>query len=213
MKKDRWDIYKIQGGGKKQKAGYYSAFHRNFRGYYEYTEVDGNGKKHIRRIYPGIYYSPDLNARQVAMYKIMYWLLFLLSGALYLYAATRMTIGNTSWVVSIPQLGQGLGYIWAGISLVNYVFAPLKRTKHEHFTTHNYILMASIGTMGFGLLSAAALAGYCQFVSGFTALDGWSLAGYVLSAGVMLWLNRMEHNVTFTETQSKEKIPDDAVEL
>lgn len=213
MKKDRWDIYKIQGGEKKRRASFYSAFHRNFRGYFEYTEVDEKGKKHIRRIYPGIYYSPDLNARQRAMYKIMYWLLFLLSAALYLYAATRMTPGNTSWLVSIPQLGQGLGHVWAGISLVNYVFAPINRTKHEHFTTHNYILMSSIGTMAFGLLSAALLTGYCICNGSFDALNSLSLAGYVLSAAVMFWLNRMEHNVTFTETQSKEKIPDDAVEL
>ena len=159
-------------------APFLSAYHHNFKGYYEYTEESGNGKKTIKRVYAGIYYSPNLSKNCQTAYKILYWTIYLLSIGVIGFFSTRLVGGNTVWYVVTAQFGVGMGHVWLAIGLVNYVFAAEKRTKAEMKSTRDYILMASLFTAGCFALLTATMTLYCLLHQTFSLVYGACLLGH-----------------------------------
>jgi len=136
----KMDIYQLKRKKAKGIGGAYSTYHRYFGGYCEYVETDKNGKKRIKRIYTGNYYSPNLTETQCVLYKLVYWFVFLASVVSYLYSATTCVYKCIDIPITVMQLLIGLGHVWLGVGLVHYSFAEKKRTKAEMTMSRQYIL-------------------------------------------------------------------------
>jgi len=209
----KMDIYQLKRKKAKGIGGAYSTYHRYFGGYCEYVETDKNGKKRIKRIYTGNYYSPNLTETQCVLYKLVYWFVFLASVVSYLYSATTCVYKCIDIPITVMQLLIGLGHVWLGVGLVHYSFAEKKRTKAEMTMSRQYILWSSLLTGSAFLLSAILIAVMCIWQKFCSRTELFCMFGYAAGAVLMGVLNRIEHKVTYLEIPSLETKPDDAVFL
>lgn len=185
-----------------------NAYHRYFEGYSEYETLDSRGKTVIRRVYEGTVYSQNLDRKQRVKLHVLLGVLWLAGAAVFALAATRPVPANMLWYSVLPQFAV-LGFlVWALTALVNYYMAPEKMTVADYNTGSRRLVKSSLAAL-IAMLLCAAVYLICAFAFEECILLHLLCAALCgVSALLMLLVNRLESNVTYTEEKSGEKVPE-----
>lgn len=135
---------------------------RSYRRYfqdYTYQEVTGkNGKVKMVRVYTGAYYTPALSRRGQVVRKFLYTGLWLVCGGALVLAAD-CEIGRDFLQRGALIYGlTGLALLWMLNGLINYLFAPMRRTAGEwRSSTESLKVSTAAGGLAFLLCAGANL--------------------------------------------------------
>ena len=201
-------------GGMPQSASFHSrGYHRYFEGYSEQTFTDARGKKHIKRVYTGVYHRAQISDAKLSWTKRTYFLLLILSALVCLFAVSRPSGSNACWYVAVFAALSVLGFLWLLYALVCYA------TAGRDMTAEDFRSVAS-------LKNAARFKGVCEGLTGIATL-GYLIAGLVtgtqvsvaeellclglslVSAVLTLLIPYLEKQISYTSFLSKEQpLPD-----
>lgn len=184
------------------------AYHKFFEGYSEYSETDAHGRKVIRRVYTGQWYSADQQPGLQVAYRICYAALFALSLILFLRAASLDAPGNLCWYPTVPVVAAVFCYLWQ-LRALCYYLPTGKRTVYHHRTSSLGLQHSAIA-LSICMGSAALLHGL------FLMLDSTDRPGvervclflFLASGAVQLLLWQAERQVPYQISQSTEQVPD-----
>lgn len=188
------------------------AYHRFFEGYTEYREINEKGKPVIRRVYTGLYYTPEQSRAQQIIYRIFYFLLLLLFSALFLTATTANLASNLVWYPTVPIVAAVLVSLWLLCAFCRYL--PIKaRTAYEYRSSSQSLQNASLGLAGC-MGCAALLHGLFLLLHHESASQGELFCiGCLLGAmAVMLILHFMERRLRYTTYPSTAQVPEESVD-
>ena len=115
---------------------YNNSYERTFEDFVEDKVPNKNNKgKHIERKYVGFYYCQELNKRKRNLTKGTYVILYLLSGFLIFFAASRRIPFNQSWYGGVLAGIDLLLMLSILIPLIFYIIAPERMTIYEYKST------------------------------------------------------------------------------
>lgn len=188
------EMIRETGGAPKPASFHRGIYHREMEGYTETTWRDAKGRPHIRRVYTGHYYVPDLSRRRLTMRKFLYVLLAVISAVLFGWGATREIAANTVPLTAFLQVLSVLVYLWLAYLVLFYGLTSGRMTIGDYNTIHKPLVIASllqtillwstaISTLVVSLLSSVqstGLLGLCcvsELISGFLMMSVFWLEG------------------------------------
>ena len=184
-----------------------NAYHRYFEGYAEYETLDSRGKTVIKRVYEGTVYSPELDKKGKTTLRLLLSALWLVSGAVFVLAATREAPANMLWISALLQFAALGCFVWMLTALVNVWMSPEKMTEADYKTGSCRLISSALAALVVMLLCALTYL-ICAFVFEEYILVHLLCAGLCsISALLMLLANRLESNVTYREEKSGDHIP------
>lgn len=187
-----------------------SGFDAYFQGYTVAQVKKKNGKYRTVRIYTAPYRVHDMTDAEWVRQKIAVGVLTAFAVACYLWAALERIPSNT---VSYVALAGGLSaacLLFVTAYALSYLFNKRQMTIYECTNTSKALLRWTL------------LAGICLTITGAADLlylilnRGqdlpavlWSMARYLLSAGAVILLNRMEDKTFYTQEENETMLPFD----
>ena len=193
-----------------QRDKHSAAFRRHFRDYVEFTEVDEEGRSHIRRVYQGMWYIPSLSLKERRREQLWLVLLYLLGLGLFLAASLYTVPANRLWFLGVAQFFGIAAAAYTLTGLYNYLTAGEKLTETDHSSGPMRVRRGLVA-MAAALLLCAALYVSCifqykPFTRPLLLCAGLSL----LSALALFAANRLDSRIVYTRQRSTEEAPDDA---
>lgn len=187
-----------------------SGFDAYFQGYTVAQVKKKNGKYRTVRIYTDPYRVHDMTDEEWVRQKIAVGVLTVLAVAFYLWAALERIPSNT---VSYVALAGGLSaacLLFVAAYAVTYLCNKRQMTIYECTNTSKALLRWTL------------LAGICLVITGVADLlylilnRGqdllgvlWSMVRYLLSAGSVILLHRMENKTFYTQEENETMLPFD----
>lgn len=176
---------------------------RHFDGYTQYETLEADGKTVLHNVYTGVYYTPELEKKEIVQHRITYALLILAGLALILFSSTRVITANTRAFNGIPQGFTFMAFGCSAYGLINDLIVPKRRTIGDYRSSSLFLkyggLVASITTALSALITLIyLLIGVNKIGLHVVALLGELAAS---AAGFLIW--KIESKVKYTETVSK----------
>ena len=196
------------------KTNHSGAYHRFFEGYSEAYVTDAKGRRTIARVYTGTYYRLDAEDHQWKLRKLQYALLLAAAIVLFIAAAAQPVAFNRSWYGGVGEAVSVFLFILSFIAVVNYAAAPREMIVRQYRKSSENLIRYALPAAVCLLLCAVLALVHLLFVSSAdTGVTILSAVGFALSGLSMLVLYRMESLASYTRTKSKEKAPEDSVEI
>lgn len=181
------------------------SYRRFFEGYIEEYVLKESGKgTKLVRTYTGVYYVPDQKARKWGVTKLLYFCLFALATALFIFAATRdiqLTVFGVPYMLAIlPQPVCVIFLLWCLVAFVNLLMAPPKMTIGEYRRSSESL---RTGTKCYALALALAAVGqlgqlfFCRSDCVTTVL--FCVQALLLAAVLIFAIYRMEVQQVYHE--------------
>lgn len=192
-----------------KKKRHSSAYHRYFEGYAERECYDEKGKRHIERVYVGNYYRRAVSDGQHKALKAQYAVMYLLSLAVFLFAGTRDTQLNTARYVYIPVILSLVAMLCLLVTIVFNLIAPREMVIRAYRDSSEKLIYTSISTAVLQIVNALATIFGMFYVPGQVGLDQClSIAGFLISAGILLWLWQTERCLEYEELPPRNTRPE-----
>lgn len=184
------------------------AYHRYFEDFAEKKYNDAKGRPRIERIYVGSYYRRNTSDQKHRVFKLVYAAMYILSLVAFLYAGSRDAQANLTIYAVLPITLSLISMICLFIPLFYSVTAPREmmirvyRISSERLTAFSLLaaalmaLNAVIAVMSVFLIPGAAVCGQYQ-----------SIAGFLVSALILLSLWRMEKQMDYEELPPRNERP------
>ena len=193
-----------------QRDRHSAAFRRHFRDYVEFTEVDEDGRSHVKRVYQGMWHIPSLPLPERRREQLWLALLFAVGMALFLTAALRAVPANRLWFLAVAQFLVIASAAYTLTGLYNYLTAGEKLTEADYNSGPIRVRTGSAATAGALLLCAALYISSVFSYRPFAAPQLFCAGLCLLSALALFALNRLDSRVAYTKQRSTEEAPDDA---
>ena len=133
-------------------------YHDHFRGYTEVRTVDEHGHAVIERYYTSPWTVSDLSEKNYWMVRILFALLTLGSGALYIYAMSQDIPANKHWAVAIPGLPFIIFLILLIVRVGIFIAAPRKMTLWDFESSSKKLRRMALIAASVEALTGIALA-------------------------------------------------------
>ena len=198
---------------KQKKAGisHSKAYHRFFEGYSEIKVPKPDGKGYsIQRIYTGNYYRPDLSVNKRVLLRVLYIMLFLCMGYLFVSSAVLPLASNSTWYVVITQVVSIPFLFWILLSFFWYVPARQDLTLDEYRSSSLALKRAALGSAaGLGLAVVASLVFLFLNSSASPAAELFCAARYLVGGLLALAMYFVEKKVNYLIIPSGNTLPVD----
>lgn len=184
---------------------------RRYRRFYEgYTEVmvpkEGGGYR-TDMVYTDPYYRADVSEQGWRMLKLFYWLLMLLSAAIWGVMALTESGANRTLYVYIPEVVTLLAFLMMLRYLIERSFAPHKLIIREYRVAVKNVRLMCLILMGAQLLTAAMVLLHVVislFTGSFDPQDLLQIAGLLCSALCIFVIYRKDKSISY-QTLPNEK--------
>lgn len=198
---------------KSARSDYSASFRRQFKDYVEFSEYDERGRKHVRRVYQGVWHIPNLPAGRRKRERWLLALLFAGGLVLFLLAALRQIPANRTWLLAVAHVITVVLFLYTGSGLFNYLTGGAKLTTYDYETGPLRFRRGCLITAG-ALALCALLYLACVVIYRDGVILSLLAAGLSLAGAFSLYVARMlDGSVPFIEERSREKAPDDAVRI
>lgn len=177
-------------------------YRRFFEGYTEVLEPKPGGGSRTKMVYTGDYYRADMSRTNWRLMKILYWLIFALSFAVWAIFAFKRSAANTVWYVYIPEVVSLCAYLFLLRYLIERAFAPHKLIIREYKEAVKHVRMSAAVLMGALALSALTVVLHLIFTAAEIA-ELIEAAAFAASGGCVYAIYRLEKGIVY------ERIPNE----
>ena len=186
-------------------------YHQRYEGWMEQVVEKDDGKKRIERVYVGDYYSQSLSVRQGLLIRFLYFALYALSSASFIFASSRFTESNRNIVVQFICFLTLLGLAALFVFLCAYAFSPKRMTVWEYYA-------GPLRVKTFNFVSALLMGGNAVAVFMFLLIgdggdgadlqsEGVNIVLYLAATVMMFVMYRIEKSVLYKVSASNAEEP------
>lgn len=183
-------------------------YHDHFRGYTEVRTVDEHGHTVIERYYTSPWTVSDLSGKNYWMVRILFALLTLGSGALYIYAMSQDIPANRHWAVAIPGLPFIVFLILLIVRVGIFFAAPRKMTLWDYESSSKKLRQMALIAAIVEALTGIVMGVYAlvtQFQVGQTLLCSFMV---IIGAICIAAIYFIEKRLPYKEVANHTEVPD-----
>ena len=191
---------KRSGGSIRRGFGTTAIFRRRyFEDFSQYETLDSEGRKVVRFVYTGYWYTQELDQRGRVRHRIAYTLLALLGAAFVILAATRPIVVNVSLIGGLPEVVAVFCFALVLYGVINDCIVPQRRTIGDYKSSSRSIVRG-------GTLACIASGVACMATLVYAVIYKYGVAQHLLAAaaeliacGLGYLIRRIEENVKYTK--------------
>lgn len=187
------------------------AYHRYFEGYAERKYYDEKENMHIERVYIGNYYRRNISDKRHKALKLQYGVMYVLALAAFLFAGTRDTQLNGVIYVYIPVILSLVAMLCLIFPLFYNFTAPREMIIRTYRDSSEKLKFVSACAAVLQVISAVATIFGMFYVPGQLGLQQFlSIAGFLVSALLLLWLCQTERCLEYEELPPRNERPENS---
>lgn len=188
------------------------AYHQEFEDYMESVSYDSHGRKKIRRIYTGKYYTPVCPRKKTLFRNVFYLLGLSASIFFFLLASLQQSYNNYIRYINLIQMFTVLLFLWLFYLVIFYMGCSSKMTLGEYRHLHEPLLLAPFLTAGLLWFSCIhGILGSLFVQKQLISSDLLCFLGNLLAGLFLFFIGHTERKLTYQEMENSANASSDGI--